>query len=339
LIHKLRLVVMTVLALAAIATGAGYFTRSLAMKEEPVKDPAAQVAQRVDGRPEPTAKPDPATPARMTATGRVLDPDGKPVKGAFVDVIGGLRTPWVGASEDVNRFTVLGQAESDADGRFRFDAPRTTSSRVPEILAIAAAPGFGRGVGRLNPDAERPEATIRLHPEEIHRARLLELTGAPAKGVVVHIHGFWRPDPAGEANTVGAWVGDGPPPPGLRTWPGPVKSDDQGRITLTGFGRGFSISGQVRDVPYARQEMMFDAGRMAEGKETTFALLPARVIEGRVLAADTGQPIPNAVVSAPPTPASPSPMPSSRPRPTCATSTPTASSRPSSAPTTRAGSS
>jgi hypothetical protein len=41
-----------------------------------------------------------------------------------------------------------------------------------------------------------------------------------------------------------------------------------------------------------------EPARSREGNETTVALQPARIIEGRVLAADTGQPIPNAVVSA-----------------------------------------
>ncbi len=39
LIHKLRLAAMTVLGLAAIATGAGLVTRSLAMKDDGMKNP------------------------------------------------------------------------------------------------------------------------------------------------------------------------------------------------------------------------------------------------------------------------------------------------------------
>src|SRR5262249_37337804 len=146
LIHKLKLVVMTLLALAAVVTGTGWLARSMAMKEEPVRDPAppaGKAAAPLAERPRPQAKADPHPPAQMTVVGRVLDPDGKPVKGALVDVVGALRAPWVGASEDRSSFQVLGQAESDADGRFQFEAARTTSARVPEILAIAAAPGFG----------------------------------------------------------------------------------------------------------------------------------------------------------------------------------------------------
>ncbi len=100
LVHKLRLVVMTVLALAAVATGTGWLAHSLAMKEQPVPQPAATnvgrgspgtrrvAAQRPDRRsPEPE-------PARMTVAGRILDPDGKPVQGAAVDLIARPRAPW-----------------------------------------------------------------------------------------------------------------------------------------------------------------------------------------------------------------------------------------------------
>src|SRR6185437_9370851 len=41
-----------------------------------------------------------------------------------------------------------------------------------------------------------------------------------------------------------------------------------------------------------------DSSKLTSSKEITRALQPARIIEGRVLAADTGQPIPNTIVSA-----------------------------------------
>lgn len=127
------------------------------------------------------------------------------------------------------------------------------------------------------------------------RARLVDLTGGPARGVTVHVLGTGRADEDGKWH--GIWFGAGAPG-GLHTWPKPARSDDQGRIVLPGIGRGHSISLQVRDVPYARQDLMIDTTKPGMGKETTFALEPARIIEGRVLAADTGRPIANAVVSA-----------------------------------------
>ena len=68
---------------------------------------------------------------------------------------------------------------------------------------------------------------------------------------------------------------------------------------MSGIGRGSRRRRlSVRDLRYARQELAHRPGRARPRKETTLALEPARIIEGRVLAADTGQPIPNAVVSA-----------------------------------------
>jgi RNA polymerase sigma factor (sigma-70 family) len=304
LIHKLRLVAVTVLALAAVATGTGWLAHSLAMKEEPVQQPAATAvgrgspgtrrvaAQRPDRR---SPEPD---PARMAVAGRVLDPDGKPVKGAFVDLIVRPRAPWVGAREDTQEFTMLGQGQSDGEGRYRIDAPRMASTRVDGILALAAAPGYGLGSAFLNPDAERPTGDIRLLPEQVVRARLVEVTGAPAKGVEVHLKGYWRPNDKGDSEGEGASLGSDPPK-GVRTWPRSViKTDDQGRIALTGFGRGANISLEVRDMRYARQDLYIDAHKVTPSKEATLVLQSARLIEGRVLAADTGQPIANAVVSA-----------------------------------------
>jgi RNA polymerase sigma factor (sigma-70 family) len=301
LIHKLKLVTMTVLALAAVATGAGYLALALAgsREGEPPGEPKAQTA-RTEPRP-PRVADAPAHPTlgRMTVTGRVLDPDGKPVKGAVVDLVTQPRSPWVGASEGTREWTMLGQGQSDGDGRYRIDAPRTASTRDLGILALAAAPGHGLGSAYIGPDAEQPTAEIRLQPEQVVRARLVEVTGAPAKGVEVHIQGYsWPNGKGGDGEGGGAWLGANPPK-GLRAWPRPIiKTDDQGRIAVTAFGRGGNITLDVRDMRYAREDLHVDTGKVTPSKEVTLVLQPARIIEGRVLAADTGRPIPNAVVSA-----------------------------------------
>ncbi len=87
------------------------------------------------------------------------------------------------------------------------------------------------------------------------------------------------------------------PPEGMRTWPRPVKTDDQGRATMTGIGRGLNVVLTVRDLRYAQQHLHIDPRTEAAEKETTHALRSAKIIEGRVLAADTGSPVPNAMIS------------------------------------------
>ena len=102
------------------------------------------------------------------------------------------------------------------------------------------------------------------------------------------------------------------------------KGTDDGVWSLGRPARGRSASGRGRSRPttrdgsrspasaaastststsatsrYARQDLDVDSdATAASSKEITLALQPARIIEGRVLAADTGQPIPDAVVSA-----------------------------------------
>jgi RNA polymerase sigma factor (sigma-70 family) len=299
LIHKLKLVAMSLLALATLATGAGALTHSLSASArsregEPPGEPIAQAART---EPRPPDAPRPA-PGRMTVAGRVLDPDGKPVKGALVDLIARLRSPWVAASDEINQYALLGQGQSDGEGRYRLDVPRIASNRAYGILALAASPGYGLGSATLNPDAEQPAADVRLQPEQVVRARLVDLTGAPARGVEVRVLGYWRPNDRGTSEGDGAWLGTNPPK-GVRAWPRAIiRTDEQGRIALAGIGRGFNITLDVRDMRYARQDLHIDAGKAESSREVNLVLQPARTIEGRVLAADTGRPIPNAIVSA-----------------------------------------
>ncbi len=297
LVQKLRLVAITTAALAALAAGAGYLTLSL--RASAIGPEGAPLAANSNPRPAAASAPSPPADERMTVAGRVLDPDGKPVKGAAVDLVAWPRSPWVATSEEIDSPILLGQTNSDADGRFRIDATRTGSNRVFEVHLLAAASGFGLGWADLNPDAKEPTAEIRLQPEQLLRARLVDVTGAPARGVEVRVKSLSRPGnnrSSGE-RADGVWIYTRPPE-GNRTWPRPLKSDDQGRIVIHGGVRGTSVSLGVDDLRFARQGLTLDTGLMAAFREKTLALQPSRIIEGRVIAADTGKPVPNAIVSA-----------------------------------------
>jgi hypothetical protein len=301
LVHKLKLAAMSLLLLTTVAAGTGYLARSLGASALPREGGPPGEPQRPAARTEPRP-PDPPRPSgeRMTVAGQVLDPDGKPVRGAVVDLLAVRRSPWVGASDEVGQYTLLSQGPSDSDGRYRLDAPRTASISVLDFYALATAPGYGIGWAALNPDAEQPGADIRLQPEQIIRARLIEVTGAPAKNVEVRVQSLSRANDQGKREGKrgdGIWVWSGPPA-GMHAWPTATTTDDQGRIVLPGIGRGVNVGLAVRDLRYARQELYIDSDQAMPPKETMIALVPARIIEGRVLAADTGRPIPNAVVSA-----------------------------------------
>jgi hypothetical protein len=298
LIHKLKLIAFSLFLVAAVAIGAGWLARSLANKPDPVNEPATGVARvipRDAGQTTPTPKPDDAAEGRMTVAGRVLDPDGKVVTGAVVNLVTRPRSVWVGASDLGDQHTVLSQGQSDNAGRYQLQSPRTKSTRVFELYAVAAAPGFGFGWVELNPDAEEPTADIRLVPEQVMRVRLVDVTGAPAKGVEVIVSGIGRVNDKGSFEGIALHTSS---PQGIPVWPRPVKTDQEGRIALAGIGRGAPVGLRVRDLRYAQQDLHIDPAQTAAAKETTIALEQAQIIEGRVLAADTGRPIPNAVVSA-----------------------------------------
>jgi hypothetical protein len=138
LIHKLHFAFVTLLALAALATGAGFLTHSRAKKDESKSTPAAPQPP-LAAKPDDTAKAPAA--GRMFVVGRVLDPQGKPVPRSTVMVHTRLKRPANAFSPDGMGPFVIGHADADGSGRFRLDAPRTSSSRSDELMAVALAPG------------------------------------------------------------------------------------------------------------------------------------------------------------------------------------------------------
>ena len=98
----------------------------------------------------------------MTVTGRVLDPDGKPIAGARVGVVPRIQRRPGELKRDPNE--LYGAGRADADGRFAIDVPRTKSDREGQLEVIARAPGWGLDGREIDPDALKPEATITLDP-------------------------------------------------------------------------------------------------------------------------------------------------------------------------------
>jgi beta-lactamase regulating signal transducer with metallopeptidase domain len=231
---------------------------------------------------------------RMIATGRVLDPDGKPVKEATVEIIGRRRTVLVTTTETSEGRELVGRGETDGDGRFRIDANRTSSDHFFNVHALAAASGFGTGWAELNPDAEQPAADIRLRPEQQVRVKLVDVNGQPASNVQLVVTSFGRPTDIGLYDGFSLYDRQ---LDGLRTWPQPSTTNDEGIFTVTGIGRDLQVGLHVRDMRYARQWLTVETGSGGASEFISLALAPAMYVEGRVLAADTGQPIPNAIVA------------------------------------------
>ena len=86
-----------------------------------------------------------------------------------------------------SRFNIpLADGRADGSGRFRIDAPGTSSTRHNYFGAVAMAPGYGIGWVTLDPDDDQPAAEISLRPEQVIQGRLFNVQGRPVPDVRRH---------------------------------------------------------------------------------------------------------------------------------------------------------
>jgi RNA polymerase sigma factor (sigma-70 family) len=168
--------VTVVLLAVALVAGAGAL--ALAAREPPVDRPSPAAA---------SAKPKPADEKAdaIEVKGRVVDPAGKPVRGAKILFVDGWRTK--GPSKV--------SATSGADGRFLFAVPRPQAANAAwqtsrrDLHVLAAAEGYGFAVARLADPEAAARLTLRLVEDDVPiRGRVLDLEGKPVAGVRVRIN-------------------------------------------------------------------------------------------------------------------------------------------------------
>jgi RNA polymerase sigma factor (sigma-70 family) len=226
----------------------------------------------------------------VTVTARVLNADAKPLAKAAVALVGYTGGTGRGGDLLAEHTRVLAQGQTDADGRLRLAAPGASLEGVKGLYLLARAPGHALDLERLNPARATAEVSLSLKPERLARGRLVDLQGQPAAGVAVSV----------------GWVGllknglsDGMSATqavrGLAVWPEAVRTDAQGRFVVHGLGDTGTASLVVEDDRYAPQAMHFDAKEL--DKEINRSLAPAQLIEGQVLQADTGKPVPHALLT------------------------------------------
>ena len=189
-IHKLRTAIVTLVFLAALATGGGYLARSIAMGDEPRKAPRGCPGPRRHQARPPTLRSPPRAGCSSSAacstrkasrcrTRRSPSPCGAsscspaPVpRGAF------------------RRRPATGRATRRAGSGSMRPARRRPITR--EFGATALAPGYGVGWADLDPDEDQPSAEIRLMPEQVIEGRLFDVHGQPVPGAVVSVSAIWR---------------------------------------------------------------------------------------------------------------------------------------------------
>jgi RNA polymerase sigma factor (sigma-70 family) len=207
--------------------------------------PAAAAVPGEDEKAPPATKAEEKRPPADTAAdkvevkGRVLDPDGKPVKGAEVLLI---REPWSDAGAKARRSV---RATSDADGRFQFGASRAEFEHWTTLVAVT--PGYGPAIATAE-KVPQAEQTLRLVEDVPIAGRVIDLEGRPIKGAVVKVQEV-RAAPEGSLTAaLKAWREGGADRgtaalslylgrPGWAGIAAEVTTDADGRFRITGVGR------------------------------------------------------------------------------------------------------
>jgi RNA polymerase sigma factor (sigma-70 family) len=248
--------------------------------------------------------------------GRVVDPDGKPVRGArlfLVDHFQRLDGPPA----------LEAQAISAADGRFHFAIDRPAANAVFQRTLVAAADGFGLGLLPVK-DSGTADAEVRLFPDLPVNGRVLDLEGKPVAGATVRVTDIgsqptadlsdWLREAEGPGlKLVLEWVFEKLPQRvhlRFRSIPalGPTVTDKDGRFTVAGIGRDRLAALTVTAPGVAQSQILVvtrpgPAGqfKLIAASETirhpfyrlplSHVVTPDQPVEGRVTDRDTGEPI------------------------------------------------
>jgi RNA polymerase sigma factor (sigma-70 family) len=130
-------------------------------------------------------------PATLVLRGRVLSPEGKPVRGAglyLLDFHAGPEAPKL-------------RATTTADGRFRFTLARKEITLPPHwwrnpwnhVFLCAVADGYGPALGALGSPAGAKEHALRLAEDVVVRGRVLDLEGRLVPGATARVVGLGVP--------------------------------------------------------------------------------------------------------------------------------------------------
>jgi RNA polymerase sigma factor (sigma-70 family) len=223
-------VATAVLLLASVVAGAGLMARegTAAAEGTPAASSSPPAARKTAA---PRATPGAVEQDGITLRGRVLDPDGRPLAGASLYLLGG-------EGDSAARV----RATSEADGRFHLRSPRDGGP------LFATADGYGPAWYR---DFGKPTGiTLQLVRDDVPVVgRILDLQGKPVAGVKIKVNAL-KASPTGRLD---AWLAatrirnDGLPveyeylpmlssPALVRLYPGTV-TDRDGRFRLQGVGR------------------------------------------------------------------------------------------------------
>lgn len=317
-----KLILTTATAAVALGIGLWQLPPSGVDAHQPTPPPPGKSTTTEASIPAPAA--DPLTPAQHELSGRVVDPDGKPVAGAKITF---LQDPL--QSDPQALYPDPTRGESDKDGNYRFMVAmynRVLGGHEPMSRFTATAPGFApAGTGAGLPDSMRDRTLKLAKDDKPLENRFVDLEGKPIAGITARcVHVIVSPD-----NDLASWlkdIKDNKLLPGGTTPGTPIPahqlgitvtstSDREGRIKLTGIGSGrvasIRLDGPtieshlvwimtddhetVRVPQHPRAFSLFE-DQPVYGRKSDIAVGPCTPIEGVVKDFDTGKPIAGARV-------------------------------------------
>ncbi len=242
----------------------------------------------------PVPQPDPGR--TMVFTGRVLDPQDRPLPDAAVAVVARTLSPGRVGDLGSNGPKWIGKTHTDGAGQFRISIPRTSTGETDQLgLTAGAMVGYGTTWITIDPDDVQPVVVVLpLRAEQVFHNRLLDPAGKPAQGARLWVRRI-EPLSKGEYGSPNFW-GSAQEPEGAY-WPAPVTTDQEGRFTIHGVGPELGVILSVEDSRCARQSFIVQTNPTENSKEPSLTLKAARIINGVVTYADSGMPVPHAVIS------------------------------------------
>lgn len=310
---------LILIAAGLIAGGAGVFIhRSLS----PAQAELAAQGTEQDEKQDPVAgrAPTPDEIREVTVNCRVLGPSDAPLADASVVLLAKRLAERIDGEP---RIVVAATAKTDHHGRCVLRA----TGHFENFRLLAHAKRQGLGYGYVPTGTGPAEAVLRLRPEQTFSGRLITPQGQPAEGVRLRVERIidnedrqyflssakqaqWfytesrnrKPSDQGIMDGYESAVLRGVTLPAslakeIPSWPADVTTDKIGRFQIHGLSRNQKIVVVAEDKRFAPQELTLEAPKNDSAPRVPFTLERARIVEGRVLAENTGKPIAKARVS------------------------------------------
>jgi RNA polymerase sigma factor (sigma-70 family) len=285
---KLKIATALLVTASLLVLGAGVLSGPVLAQRTGA--PPAQAHGRNAGATDQAANQAPLSPRtepdkEIAVTGWVVDPAGKPVRGAEVAAVQWelLRfSSWEKEALVETRLTA--RTTGDAEGRFRLTVPQPPPAKLRALRVLARGPGHAIGWANVDAEATRAEAEVRLLPEGTIAGRVVDLQGGPVVGLKIRaIRMTWH---KGDVWSVL------PLPEDFVT----ATTDDGGRFAFRGVGRDLGVHLEIDDPRCAPKELDVSTGNAEKAGHLLLGVAPPQVVEGRAVCEDTGKPVANAPV-------------------------------------------